>query len=460
MYVFDNQAIYPDVDIVQSILYCLWKESYCRPHNHKLDCPDIRKPYNLLIVFSATLGVRARRMLLLRDTSTLSQEEKWLKSAYKNIVANLMDLSLDESSSFDPFSSRFMGIDLGKKGGEEYRSFMEVSSYFWASKGGRGALLEKVIASAGGPNAENGIALSNIPSWIAKAKGSEEVREWHTTGSVLKIKFDLANVLNERVVLLEIKNRVDSGGTAAREEALAKKFLALCKLIQDEHKVFVGDGVEMDVAQTLLGLGIKRIEMHSGFLYNTKAGEATIDSDRTKGFFTQSRRLLADYYQKNNHRFTVKLTYDDKLQKLSFEKDGLEVCVDLLYGSNVTANFTPDRANLDKVLGKVFARTWEDVRLSIDVAISQRILLLKCGRNYLMEIKRHADDKAAASEFSANFRKFLANPDDITSLDECVRILIEKVALDKIPFHPSAEAESLGEMLGNCLYAYAAYKKS
>lgn len=37
-----------------------------------------------------------------------------------------------------------------------------------------------------------------------------------------RLKFDLLNVIDDRLVFLEIKNRVDSGGTAAREEALAK----------------------------------------------------------------------------------------------------------------------------------------------------------------------------------------------------------------------------------------------
>jgi hypothetical protein len=33
---------------------------------------------------------------------------------------------------------------------------MEVTSYFWGSKGGRGALMEKIIAAAAGATAANG----------------------------------------------------------------------------------------------------------------------------------------------------------------------------------------------------------------------------------------------------------------------------------------------------------------
>jgi hypothetical protein len=66
------------------------------------------------------------------------------------------------------------------------------------------------------------------------------------------------------------------------------KYLTLCKVIQDGEKVYVGDDLEMDMAQSLLSLGIKKVEMHAGFLFGVDGKEATIESDRTKGFFAQS----------------------------------------------------------------------------------------------------------------------------------------------------------------------------
>jgi len=35
-------------------------------------------------------------------------------------------------------------------------------------------------------------------------------------------KFDIIKVIKDRLLLIEIKNRVDSGGTAGRKEALKK----------------------------------------------------------------------------------------------------------------------------------------------------------------------------------------------------------------------------------------------
>lgn len=323
-------------------------------------------------------------------------------------------------------------------------------------------MLEKVVASAGGSTAANGIRLSKIPEWIASVKGNAEVKEWKVTGSDPKLKFDLLNVIDDRLVFLEIKNRVDSGGTAAREEALAKKFLKISEMIQNGASVYVGDDVEMDIAQAFLGLGIKNVEMHAGFLFNVNGNEATIEDDRTKGFYTQSKRLLEDYFKRHNNRFSVKLLYDANSQRLSFEKDGLSVVVDLLYGSNVTRNFTHERLDLGKVLDKVFRRKWDDIWLSVNLAIYQRTLLLKYGNNIINEIKQALSGKGG-SDFITNYNKFLTKPEDVQSLGECVRIIREKGNSSKRPGLSSSKADIIGADIADCIYAYAAaynsYKK-
>lgn len=392
-------------------------------------------------------------MLLLQNPSTLSREESWLREAYANIVSNLLEYATDPSSNIDPFASNFMGLEAVEKNKEEYRAFMEVTSYFWSSKGGRGALIEKILAEAAGVTAANGIPISKIPVWIAKIKGNTETKEWKVTGSAPKLKFDLLNVIGDRLVFLEIKNRVDSGGTAAREEALAKKYLKLAEAIQHGTPVYIGDGVDMDIAQAFLGLGIKRLEMHAGFLYNPNGDEATIADDRSEGFYGRSKGLLEDYFKRQNNRYSVRLTYDANDQKLSFEKDGLVVIIDLLYGSDVTKNFTHERLNLGNVMNKVFRNKWDDIWLSVKMAISQRTLLLTEGNNIISEIKRSLTKNADPS-FTAYYDKFVANPEDVKSLIECVQIIKQKIRLS------SATAD--GD-IADCVYAYAGahypYKK-
>lgn len=157
-------------------------------------------------------------MLLLQNLSTLNREEIWLRAAYSNIVSNLVEYAIDPSTNIDPFAAKYMGIEGVENNKEEYRAFMEVTSYFWGSKGGRGALMEKIMAAAAGTTAASGILLSATPKWIASVKGIQDIKEWKSTGSDPKLKFDLLNVIGDRLVLLEIKNRVDSGGTAQLEK--------------------------------------------------------------------------------------------------------------------------------------------------------------------------------------------------------------------------------------------------
>ncbi|MEW6603416.1 MAG: hypothetical protein AB1351_01860, partial [Thermoproteota archaeon] len=160
-------------------------------------------------------------MLVLHDPKQLTKEEVWLQKAYSNIVSKLILRAISSASKIDEFSSMFIGFrSIDDEKLSHYQGLMEITSYIWASKGGRGSLLEKAIAAAAGPNARRGIAISELPQWIAKAKGNNEVKDWRLTGSAPKLKFDLVNIIHDRLVLLEIKNRVDSGGTSAREETL------------------------------------------------------------------------------------------------------------------------------------------------------------------------------------------------------------------------------------------------
>jgi hypothetical protein len=397
-------------------------------------------------------------MLLLQDSSTLGKEESWLREAYANIVLNLMQFAISVPSMFDPFSSKYYGLESVQYNKHEYHAFLEVTSYFWASKGGRGALLEKVIAVESGSNSANGVLLVRIPQLIESAKGIKERSQWRVTGATPRLKFDLVNIVDDKILFLEIKNRVDGGGTAAREEALAKKFLTLCKTIQNEEKVFVKDNTtEMDIPQAFLGLGIKEIEMHVGFLFNIDGNEATTDSDKINGFYGASRQLLTSYYQKQNHRYSVDLKYDETLQRLSFEKDGLVVSVDLLYGSDVTRRFTRDQLTLTTVLRNVFTRKWDDIWLSLNLAIAQRALLLEYGTNHITEIKNMRETEPSNSDFESYYRRFVADQEDIQSLSECVRILKEKPTIRKLPIPSSSVADSLDTQLADCIYAYAAY---
>jgi hypothetical protein len=76
-----------------------------------------------------TLSIRS--MLTLRDDSTLNTEEIWLKKAYSNILMNLIQATItsNTSSEFDPFISKYVGIDSVKYNKFEYQALLEVTSF-------------------------------------------------------------------------------------------------------------------------------------------------------------------------------------------------------------------------------------------------------------------------------------------------------------------------------------------
>lgn len=121
-----------------------------------------------------------------------------------------------------------MGIDSVEDDKFCYRAVLEITSYFWASKGGRGTLLEKLIASLGNSYSFSNVTLSKILS----------IASTNVRNTSVKLNFDLMNIIDDRLIILEVKNRVDSGGTAAREESLGKKFLTICRTIENEDKIF------------------------------------------------------------------------------------------------------------------------------------------------------------------------------------------------------------------------------
>jgi hypothetical protein len=169
-------------------------------------------------------------MLTLQNDSLLNKEEVWLKEAYNNIVHKLIESTITTTSSeFDPFVARFMGIHSVEDDDKfQYLALLETTSYFWASKGGRGALLEKIIASLGDLYSSNGVTLSKVVSMLLSRAGNAPTHDTQNgtrLSDIKSLKFDLVNIINDRLILLELKNRIDSGGTAAREEALSKKFL-------------------------------------------------------------------------------------------------------------------------------------------------------------------------------------------------------------------------------------------
>jgi hypothetical protein len=180
-----------------------------------------------------------------------------------------------------------MGIDSVEYDKFQYQALLETMSYFWASKGGRGSLLEKIIAHLGNSYSMSGITLFKIFSTLSaknnenKSLKYEKGLEWLSKTNIKKIKFDLVNIIGDRLIILELKNRVDSGGTAAREEALSKKFFAISKAIESEDKILRYQGEDYNFAKILSSLGINKTEMIRHLMY-LKENDKQFDEMFTK----------------------------------------------------------------------------------------------------------------------------------------------------------------------------------
>jgi hypothetical protein len=96
-------------------------------------------------------------------------------------------------------------------------------------------------------------------------------------------------------------------------------------------------------------------------------------------------------------------------------------------------------------MNKVFRKKWDDIWLSVKMAISQRTLLLRDGKNVISEIDFLLTNKAEPN-FISNYDKFVAEPEDVKSLTECVKIIKQKIG----PSQSTAD-----EAIADCVYVYA-----
>ena len=204
-------------------------------------------------------------------------------------------------------------------------------------------------------------------------------------GNVKRLKFDLVNIIDDNLILLELTNRVDSGGTGAREEALRKKFFAICRIIENEEKIFVYAGKEYDFAELLSILGINKLELYLGLLFNINGKEATINADKSYGFYSSSKTHMKNYLSESH--LNINVEFDESNLKLFFKKRSLLVRIGMLYGDEVIQRFSSKEYHLSKLLEKVFSKSWDDIWLVFNIAISQRAMLLRNKNNHILQIK-------------------------------------------------------------------------
>ena len=76
---------------------------------------------------------------------------------------------------------------------------------------------------------------------------------------------------------------------------------------------------------------------------------------------------------------------------------------------------------LDNLMENVFSKSWDDIWLTFDVAISQRAILLRNRKNYIIQIKNLKEND---EYFNLIFNKFCTYSLDSEILTELVQYIV------------------------------------
>ena len=357
------------------------------------------------------MTIKKRNMLCIKKKENLDIGHLLLYNPYKNILSNFFELATKkEAKDFDPVAKVYHGLlSAPPEIRDYYEALLGVTSYYQASKGGRGRYIEKKLASSF-DFCSLDIKLSQIPFWLThptlhKKKGiftqqglsSDERRlfrifNWDWIGDNDE-ETDLGSVMkNEKtMVLMEIKNRVDSGGTAARREIwTSQKFGIILDHLIENKKVYRkhenGKVEDFTFAEMLLHFDIHCLEMYIGILFDITDAPASIDADKRNGFYSSSKEgfnYLLDKMKKSG-KFDIIDVDDERLQvEAKHKSSNIIVKCGALYGNEVTEKLFRKKVPVSDLL----LLRYDDIWLSQLVAISERANLLKFGKNYTIILK-------------------------------------------------------------------------
>ncbi len=354
------------------------------------------------------MSIKKRNLLCIKKKENLDLGHLILYEPYKNILSNLVELAINpEAIEFDPVSKAFSGIEsISEEIRYYYTSLLEVTSYYHASKGGRGRYIEKKLSSLMRTCALD-IRISEIPLWLTYPEIYHKKGLFTLSGlsreekSILRRaewdyldkgdeKTDIGNILNEEntIVLMELKNRVDSGGTAARREIWTKKFRDILNFIKNPDKKIYKKGKELfSLIEVLNYFSIKKLEIYIGILFNLDGTPATKEGDKEKGFYSSNEEgykdLINYIYQLDN----IKIS-EDNFQDLSIEFsienfEHIKIRFRATYGDEIPRVLFRKNYTVTDLL----TLKYDDIWLSLLRTIKEREFLLKYRINYTIIFK-------------------------------------------------------------------------
>jgi hypothetical protein len=120
----------------------------------------------------------------------------------------------------------------------------------------------------------------------------------------------------------------------------------------------------------------------------------------------------------------------------------------MLYGNEVIQRFSSQKYYLDNLMEKVFSKSWDDIWITFNVAISQRAILLRTRKNHIIEIKNLKENDQYFNSIFSKFCTYSLNSQILTELVQYVLSKLESI-------NPPADADI--DHLADCLYAFASY---
>lgn len=382
-----------------------------------------------------------RNMLCIKKRENIDLGELLLWRPYKNILSNFVNLCMNkEATEFDPVSRVFDGLEsVPNEIKPYYESLLGVTSYYQHSQGGRGKYIEKKFATITKTSSLN-IKISETPFYLEKPElhkkkgiftftelSSEEKRDirnnrWLWKGKI-DVDIDVGNILKREntLVLMELKNRTDSGGTAGRREIWTKKFRKILEIFVKNEKIFSDGKKEYTFYEILRLFEIKQIELYVGILFNVDGTSATKEGDRLQGFYSSNIEGFNDILRFiNNHLAIFRIIEkDEKNLKIVVSYKDLKIIIGALYGNQIPKKLFRKDYPVNELLLLKFDDIWLAQLLSID----ERTFLLKYGKNFTSIFK-----KLLSSDYEARrlYNLFIDSEGNVNYLEKLVNYLLEK----------------------------------
>lgn len=347
-----------------------------------------------------------RKLLCVKKERDLDLGHLLLYRPYKNILANFVDLSTEKQAiDFDPISKAFDGLEsISKDIKHYYEALLGITSYYQHSQGGKGKYVEKKISSVMETCSIN-IKLSELPIWLKypklyrkrgiftqsgltfEEKSVLRSTEWDWLGDEDE-STDIGNLFPEdhSLVLVEIKNRVDSGGTSGRREIWTKKFRTILEILANKSPIYACENKKYSLLDLLNQFNIKKVEIYIGILFNVEGTPATKEGDKQKGFFSSSSEGYRDLKRFLESKPILELDKED-FNNLTLDikllPSEINLRIGALYGNEIPkALFHKDYSISDLLILR-----YDDIWLSQLTAIEERSKLLKNGNNFMISFK-------------------------------------------------------------------------